>query len=67
MQSRQRSVLARALTICLMALPLLSCASAAEYCLLASKIGVEEGDVLTDKTARRILKHDMTHEELCGG
>lgn len=52
--------------LCLMALPLLSCAGGGDYCLLAEPIGVEEGDVLTDRTARRILKNDLTYERLCG-
>ena len=65
MQWEKQRLSTKVLIVLTMVLPLTSCVSDLGYCQLASRIGVEEGDVLTDKTARRILKNDLTYDELC--
>lgn len=61
----KRSGLPRALMLCLTALLLASCANGGDFCLLAQTIGIEDDDVLTDKTARKILQNDLTYEARC--
>ena len=64
MRSTRRRQFVTALTFCLTAL-LSACSGSGSYCAVASQIGVEDGDVLTEKTARRVLTHDLTYEKLC--
>lgn len=56
-----------------MALPLASCATTAgrvevhpDYCTPWSPIYVSKQDVLTDPTAKAILRHDEIGARLCG-
>lgn len=53
----------------LAAMPLASCATdgpAADFCLIARPITVEDADAFTDTTARMILEHNETGARLCG-
>jgi hypothetical protein len=45
------------------------CASdgpAADFCLIARPITIEDADVVTDTTARQLLEHNETGARLCG-
>jgi hypothetical protein len=42
-----------------------SSVSVATDCTWAQIITVSKDDVLTDETARSILRHNLTHERLC--
>ena len=54
------------LAVCLTASLLLGCANGSrEYCLLTETIYIDPADVLTDATARQILRHDETRAKRC--
>ena len=66
MRSEKRKTLPMMLAACLTASPLLGCANGSrEYCLLTETIYIDPADVLTDATARQILRHDETRAKRC--
>lgn len=40
--------------------------AAPDFCGTAAPIFVSKADVITDRTARRILEHNLTGRKLCG-